>query len=201
MQLIGLTGGIATGKSTVSGMLRALGARLLDADEIARDVAEPGTPGLAEIARRFPGVVGADGRLDRAALGARVFSNEHERRALNAILHPRIQEAFIEKTRALVDQGVERVIYDAALLIENGLQQVMNAVILVTAPVEAQIARLVQRNGLTEQEARARIAAQLPLSEKQRHATWVIDNGGTIEATRDQVERVWSEINDMVPRP
>ncbi|HEX4620680.1 MAG TPA: dephospho-CoA kinase, partial [Myxococcaceae bacterium] len=93
MQLIGLTGGIATGKSTVSGMLRALGARLLDADEIARDVAEPGTPGLAEIARRFPGVVGADGRLDRAALGARVFSNEDERRALNAILHPRIQEA------------------------------------------------------------------------------------------------------------
>jgi dephospho-CoA kinase len=201
VQLIGLTGGIATGKSTVSGMLRALGARLLDADEIARDVAEPGTPGLAEIARRFPGVVGADGRLDRAALGARVFSNEDERRALNAILHPRIQEAFIEKTRALADQGVERVIYDAALLIENGLQQVMNAVILVTAPVEAQIARLVQRNGLTEQEARARIAAQLPLSEKQRHATWVIDNGGTIEATRDQVERVWSEINDMVPRP
>jgi len=201
VQLIGLTGGIATGKSTVSGMLRGLGAHLLDADEIAREVAEPGTPGLAEIAQRFPGVVGADGRLDRAALGARVFSNEEERRALNAILHPRIQQAFVEKTQALVDQGVEQVIYDAALLIENGLHKLMNGVILVTAPVESQVARLIQRNGLTEQEARARIAAQLPLSEKQRHATWVIDNSGTIEATRLQVERVWAEINAMLPRP
>jgi dephospho-CoA kinase len=182
-------------------MLRGSGAHLLDADEIAREVAEPGTPGLAEIAHRFPGVVGADGRLDRAALGARVFSNEEERRALNAILHPRIQQAFVEKTQALVDQGVEQVIYDAALLIENGLHKLMNGVILVTAPVESQVARLIQRNGLTEQEARARIAAQLPLSEKQRHATWVIDNSGTIEATRLQVERVWAEINAMLPRP
>jgi dephospho-CoA kinase len=201
VRLIGLTGGIATGKSTVSAMLRALGARILDADEIAREVVEPGTPGLSEIAERFPGVVAGDGRLDRAALGALVFANEGERRALNAILHPRIQEAFIEKTQRLASEGIELVIYDAALLIENALHQVMDGVILVIAPMGAQITRLVQRNGLSEQEARARIAAQLPLSEKQRHATWVIDNGGSVEATRLQVERLWAEINAMLPRP
>ncbi len=121
MKLYGLTGGIASGKSTVSRMLRELGAQVLDADVIAREVVEPGTPGLKAVAERFPGVLGPDGHLDRAKLGARVFGDPKERSALNAILHPLIGQEFLLRTHALARQGVERVLYDAPLLIENRL--------------------------------------------------------------------------------
>lgn len=194
MRLIGLTGGIASGKSTVSAILRELGAHVLDADEIAREVVEPGTPALADIARRFPGVVGPDGRLDRAALGARVFQDPGERAALNAIIHPRIQQAFLEKTQALAERGVEVVVYDAPLLIENGIHQWMNGVILVDAPRELQLARLMARNALSQEAAEQRLLAQLPLSEKRKHATWIVDNAGDLASTRAQVEAVWKTI-------
>jgi dephospho-CoA kinase len=197
VKLFGLTGGIATGKSTVSQMLRELGAQILDADEIAREVVEPGTPGLEEVARRFPGVVGTDGRLDRAALGARVFGIESERRALNAILHPLIQARFLEKTQALAEARVPRIVYDAALLIENGLHAFMDGVILVSAPRELQISRLSARNGLSRAEAEARIDSQLPLDEKRRHARWVVDNAGGLDETRKQVARIWSELSSL----
>ncbi len=195
MKLYGLTGGIATGKSTVSALLREKGAPILDADEIAREVVEPGTRGLEEVAARFPGVVGPDGRLDRAALGRRIFGDEPQRQALNAILHPRIQQAFLERTQALADQGAPLAIYDAALLFENQLQGLMDGVILVSAPRELQISRLAARNGLSRAQAEARIDSQLPLSEKEKLATWVVDNSGTIERTRAQVDRIWSEIH------
>ncbi len=191
MRLYGLTGGIASGKSTVSRMLRELGAQVLDADAIAREVVEPGTPGLAEVAARFPGVLGPDGRLDRAKLGARVFADPAERAALNALLHPRIGQAFLEKTQALATQGTQRVIYDAPLLIENGLHAGMDGVVLVWVPRELQKARLRARDGLDEQAAEARLAAQLPLDEKRAHATWIVDNSGELAATRAQVEEVW----------
>lgn len=191
MRLYGLTGGIASGKSTVSRMLRELGAHVLDADAIAREVVAPGTPGLAEVASRFPGVVGPDGRLDRAKLGARVFADPTERTALNALLHPRIGAAFLEKTQALAEQGVERVIYDAPLLIENGLHAGMDGVVLVWVPRELQKQRLMARDGLDAQAAEARLAAQLPLEEKRRHATWIVDNTGELTSTRAQVEEVW----------
>jgi dephospho-CoA kinase len=191
LRLYGLTGGIASGKSTVSRMLRDLGAHVLDADAIAREVVEPGTPGLAEVASRFPGVVGPDGRLDRAKLGARVFADPAERAALNALLHPRIGAAFLEKTQALAEQGVERVIYDAPLLIENGLHAGMDGVVLVWVPREVQKQRLMARDGLEAQAAEARLAAQLPLEEKRRHATWIVDNTGELTSTRAQVEEVW----------
>jgi dephospho-CoA kinase len=191
LRLYGLTGGIASGKSTVSRMLRELGAHVLDADAIAREVVEPGTPGLAEVAARFPGVVGPDGRLDRAKLGARVFADPAERAALNALLHPRIGAAFLEKTQALAEQGVERVIYDAPLLIENGLHAGMDGVVLVWVPREVQKQRLMARDGLDSQAAEARLAAQLPLEEKRRHATWLVDNTGDLTSTRAQVEEVW----------
>jgi dephospho-CoA kinase len=180
-------------------MLRELGAHVLDADEIAREVVEPGQPALAEVAARFPGVLGADGRLDRAALAARIFGNEGERRALNAILHPSIQQSFVEKSQALASQGVELIVYDAALLIENGLHALMNGVILVTAPPATQVSRLVRRNRLTEAEAQARIDAQLPMSEKAHHATWIIDNSGHLDQTREQVKRVWAQIHQQAP--
>jgi dephospho-CoA kinase len=194
MKLYGLTGGIASGKSTVSQMLRELGAELIDADQVAREVVEPGQPALTEIAARFPGVVGQDGRLDRAALGQRVFSDPAERKALNAIIHPRIQEAFLTRTQALAERGVERVVYDAPLLIENGLHAAMNGVILVSVPPEVQKARLIAREGLSPEAAQARIDSQLPLEEKRKHATWIVDNAGTREQTRAQVEAIWREI-------
>ncbi|HYV44395.1 MAG TPA: dephospho-CoA kinase [Myxococcaceae bacterium] len=194
MKRIGLTGGIASGKSTVSGILRALGADVIDADSLARDVVEPGTPGLAEVTRRFPGVLGADGRLDRAKLAARIFFDPAERAALNAILHPLIQAEFLRRTGELEAQGRPLVIYDAALLIENGLHRKMDAVVVVDAPEEVQRRRLMERNGLTREEADARLASQMPLREKVPLATWVVDNGGPPEATRAQVERIYREL-------
>jgi dephospho-CoA kinase len=191
MKLFGLTGGIASGKSTVSHMLRELGAHVLDADVIAREVVEPGTPGLKAVAERFPGVLGPDGRLDRAKLGARVFGDPKERAALNALLHPLIGQQFLLRTHALAQQGVERVIYDAPLLIENRLHEGMDGVVLVWVPREVQKARLRARDGLDEAAAEARLAAQLPLDEKRPHATWVVDNSGELGATRARVEEVW----------
>ena len=193
-KLIGLTGGIASGKSTVSGMLRELGVDVIDADGIAREVVEPGTPGLSEVSRRFPGVLGADGRLDRAKLGARIFFDPQERAALNALLHPLIQEEFRRRTAALEREGKPLVVYDAALLIENGLHRQMDAVVVVNAPEDVQRRRLMERNGLTREEADARLASQMPLRDKVPLATWVVDNGGPVEATRAQVERIFREL-------
>lgn len=191
MHVFGLTGGISSGKSTVTRMLRELGAEVLDADVLAREVVEPGTPGLAAIAERFPGVVGADGRLDRARLGARVFGNDAERAALNAITHPLVREAFVEKVQALEARGVERVIYDVPLLVEAGMHEWMEGVALVWVPRDLQKARLMARDGLDATAAEARLAAQLPLDDKRAHATWVIDNSGDLSSTREQVESVW----------
>jgi dephospho-CoA kinase len=191
VKIYGLTGGIASGKSTVTRMLRELGAHLLDADVIAREVVEPGTPGLKAVAERFPGVLGPDGRLDRAKLGARVFGDPKERAALNALLHPLIGQEFLLRTQALAEQGVERVLYDAPLLIENRLHEGMDGVLLVWVPREVQKARLRARDSLDEAAAEARLAAQLPLDEKRQHATWVVDNSGDLGATRAQVEGVW----------
>ncbi|WP_375765931.1 dephospho-CoA kinase [Archangium gephyra] len=194
MNIYGLTGGIASGKSTVSRMLRELGAEVLDADVIAREVVEPGTPGLQAVAERFPGVLDAHGRLDRAKLGARVFGDAKERAALNAILHPLIGQQFLLRTQELAERGLERVIYDAPLLIENRLHEAMNGVVLVWVPRELQKARLMGRDGLDEAAAEARLAAQLPLEEKRRHATWLVDNSGDLGTTRARVEEVWRAI-------
>ena len=196
MRLIGLTGGIASGKSTVSRALRALGAEVLDADVLAREVVEPGTPGLAAVAARFPGVVGADGRLDRAALGARVFADPAERAALNALLHPRIAEAFLARTAELAARGVDTVVYDAPLLVENRLHERMDGVVLVWVPRDVQKARLMARDGLDAAAAEARLAAQLPLDDKRPFATWLVDNSGPEAATRARVEQVWRAIRE-----
>jgi dephospho-CoA kinase len=194
MRVVGLTGGIASGKSTVSAMFRELGAPVIDADEVARDVVEPGSAGLEEVARRFPGVVDATGRLDRAALGRHVFADPAERRALEAILHPRIREEVARRLEALAHAGAAVAIYDAALLIENGLHRGLDGVIVVSAPESVQRARLAARDGLDEAAITARLAAQLPLADKRAHATWVVDNGGSLDGTRAQVRQIWEEI-------
>jgi len=143
MRVIGLTGGIASGKSTVAQMLTDLGVAVIDADELARQVVEPGEPALAEIAQRFPGVLTPEGRLNRPLLGEKIFGAESERLALNAIVHPRIHQLFLEKMRALAASGVDVAVYDAALLIENKLDQRMDGVIVVLVPPEVQVSRLV----------------------------------------------------------
>jgi dephospho-CoA kinase len=194
MRVVGLTGGIASGKSTVTAMFRELGAEVIDADQVARDVVEPGTAGLEAVALRFPGVVDASGRLDRVALGRRVFADPAERRALEAIVHPRIREEVTRRTEALSRAGVTVVLYDAALLIENGLHRGMDGVVLVSAPEEVQRARLAARDGLDEAAITARLAAQLPLADKRAHATWVVENGGSLDETRAQVRRIWENI-------
>ncbi|NVJ00865.1 dephospho-CoA kinase [Myxococcus sp. AM009] len=191
MHVFGLTGGIASGKSTVTRVLRELGAEVLDADVLAREVVEPGTPGLAAVAARFPGVVGSDGRLDRAKLGARVFGDPAERAALNDITHPLVRQAFMDKLQALEARGVARVIYDVPLLIESGMHAWMEAVAVVWVPRTVQKARLMSRDGLSSDAAEARLAAQLPLDDKRAHATWVIDNSGDLASTRAQVEAMW----------
>ncbi len=193
MRVYGLTGGIASGKSTVSEMFRSLGAEVLDADQVAREVVRPGEPALEEIRARFPGVVAGE-VLDRTALAARIFAAPAERLALNAILHPRIQAEVAARTAALAHRGAALALYNAALLIENGLHAALGGVVLVHVPREVQLARLMARDGLDRPDAEARLSAQLPLDEKRRHARWVVDNAGTREETRGQVESIWQAL-------
>jgi dephospho-CoA kinase len=190
VRIWGLTGNIGSGKSTVARMLRARGVPVVDADEVAREVVEPGTPALREIALRFPGVLRPDGSLDRKALAARVFADPAERKALNAIVHPRIADEVASRMAELAASGEKVAVYEAALIVENGLQSGLDGLILVTAPVEAQVERLRTREGMGEAEARARIAAQLPASEKARHATVVIDNSGSEAQLQARVDQV-----------
>ena len=194
-RIIGLTGGIASGKSTVSAMLRELGAHVIDADQVARDVVAPGTPALAEIQARFgPAVLHEDGALDRKKLGAIVFADPDARRALERITHPRIAAATQQEIARLASAGVDPVIYDAALIVENRLYTWMQGLIVVSVPPEVQVARLMIRDDIDEAAAQARIAAQLPLAEKVAVATHVIDNSGTRADTEAQVRALWERL-------
>lgn len=194
MKLIGLTGGIASGKSTVAQMLAELGVPIVDADQLARVVVEPGKPAWREIAERWPEVIRPDRTLDRARLGAIVFNDADERRALSRITIPRIAEEALRQVTELRERGEPIAVFEAATLFEEGLEGMVEGVLVVSLPPEQQIARLMARSGLTEAEARARLDAQLPLEEKVRRATWVIDNRGTREELRDKVAAIWEKI-------
>jgi dephospho-CoA kinase len=194
MRLIGLTGGIGTGKSTVAHMLAARGAVLVDADLLAREVVEPGTPALAEIAGEFgPGVLRADGSLDRTTLGAIVFADEGRRLQLNAITHPRVAELMRRRIAEALASPAPLVVVDVPLLFEGERGGMFEGVLLVWTPPEVQLARLVARDGWSEDEARRRIAAQMSVDEKRALATWVIDNSGTPAQTEAQVARWWRD--------
>lgn len=195
MKRIGLTGGIASGKSTVARLLEARGVPVIDADQIARQVVEPGSPGLAAIRSRWPGVV-RDGALDRKALGAIVFADPAERRALEAITHPLIRTEAARRFARAREAGASVVVYEAALLFENDLDRELDATILVAAPVEAQIERMRRRDGLSQEEAEARLRAQMPLDEKRRRATFVVENDGDLERLERRVSSLWSEIEE-----
>lgn len=193
--VIGLTGGIASGKSAVAALLRERGAAVVDADELARQVVAPGRPALAELVARFgPEILQPDGQLDRKKLGAIVFTDAQARADLGRITHPRIAQASQAAIAAAADAGAGIVFYEAALLVENGLHRNLDAVVVVAVPVQVQLQRLVQRDQLPLEAAEARIAAQLPLSEKLEAATWVIDNRHDPQALRREVERVVSAI-------
>ncbi len=199
-RIIGLTGGIACGKSTVANMLRTRGAHVIDADLLARQVVAPGTPALAEIAAHFgTDILHADGSLDRGKLGAQVFADEEARRALNAIIHPRIAQASQSEIARLAASGADPIIYEAALIAENKLYTWMDAVIVVNVPPEVQLARLLDRESLTEAQARDRIQSQLPQQDKIAIADFVIDNGHGVEETRAQVEQLWAQLRKGTP--
>jgi dephospho-CoA kinase len=195
VKIWGLTGNIGAGKSTVARLLVAGGIPVVDADLIAREVVQPGQPALADIRQRFgPGVILPDGALDRKAVAARVFGHPEELKALNAIVHPRIAERTAQRMSALEESGAKVAVYEAALLVENNSDLGMDGLVVVTAPVELQIARLHARDGLTEAEARARIAAQMPAEEKVKRATVVIENRGSQAELAAQVEALISRL-------
>ena len=195
MRVIGLTGGIASGKSTVARALEELGARVIDADRLAREVVEPGEPAYREIVETFGReILNPDQTIDRKKLGAIVFADPARRLALNAITHPRISAATQARLAALREIGVEVAIYEAALLVENKVHLWLDGLIVVAADEATQIARAVKRDGLTEEEARARVRAQAPLGDKLAVATWVVDTTGPIEETRRRVAELWDEI-------
>lgn len=180
MITLGLTGGIASGKSTVAARLRQLGAAIIDADAITRDLVRPGSPALAAIVERFgPTVLGGDGALDRATLGNIVFADSDARKDLEAILHPRIWKAALAERDRLERIGYHVVFYEAALLVETGTYKQLDGLIVVSAPTDVQQRRLVARDGHSLTQARARIEAQLPLHDKIKVAGWHLDNAGT----------------------
>jgi dephospho-CoA kinase len=195
MRLIGLTGGIATGKSTVNGMLATHGAAVIDADELAREAVRPGEPTLERVAERFgAGIMQPDGSLDRARLGAIVFADPTARRDLEAITHPRILELMQERIAAAMAGDSPLVVVDIPLLFENGRETMFEGVLLVYAPADVQVRRLHERNHLDDAAARQRISAQLPIDEKRARATWVIDNGGDLDATQREVDAWWDSV-------
>jgi len=194
MRVIGLTGGIGSGKSTVAGFLRELGVLVIDADEGARAVVEPGTPGLRAVVDAFGvGILDGD-RLDRAKLAAIVFNDPKALATLNSITHPLVREWSALRMSAAAEDGRSEVVQDIPLLFENGLEGLFEATILVWIPAELQVRRLVAGRGFSEPDARARIARQLPIDAKRARATHLIDNSGSPAATRAQTERVWTEI-------
>ncbi|UVS80316.1 dephospho-CoA kinase [Actinokineospora sp. UTMC 2448] len=190
MLRIGLSGGIGSGKSTVAGRLAEHGALVIDADRVAREVVEPGTDGLAEIAAEFGRDVIVDGALDRAALAARVFTDDDARKRLNAIVHPRVAARTAELIATAPADAV--VVHDVPLLVENGLAPFYHLVIIVDAPVETRVERLVGR-GLAEADARARIAAQADEAARRALADVWLDNSGTPDLVLAEVDALWAD--------
>ena len=191
MLRIGLTGGIGSGKSTVSALLAARGAVIVDADRIAREVVEPGTPGLEAVVAAFgPGVLTPEGALDRPALAAVVFADPDARRRLDGIVHPLVRARAAELVAAAPPDAV--VVQDVPLLVETGQASSYDLVLVVEADLDTRVRRLVGR-GVSEEDARARIAAQATDEQRRAVADVVLDNSGTVEELEAQVERFWAE--------
>ncbi|MGP9725011.1 dephospho-CoA kinase [Corynebacterium sp. AOP40-9SA-29] len=193
MRIIGLTGGIGSGKTTVAERLRQKGAFVVDADKVAREIVEPGQPALAELADAFDGVITEDGGLDRAELARQAFATREATDKLNAITHPRIRARTTELFETAAAEGREVVVYDMPLLIENGETETVDTVLVVDAPDETRITRLVAR-GLDEDDARRRLAAQVDRDTRLAVADVVLDNGGDVESLIAQVDAFWEKV-------
>jgi dephospho-CoA kinase len=192
--LVGLTGGIGSGKSTVAHLLEERGAVVYDADVLARAAVEPGTPGHEAVVARFgAGVIAPGGEIDREALASVVFADPEARRDLEGIVHPEVRRLFAEASDDYRDTD-RVVVLSAPLLVETGMHTAFEVLVVVSAPVETQVERLVRERGMSEEQARARIAAQAPLEEKAAAADVIIDNGGPIEELERQVDRLWGDL-------
>jgi dephospho-CoA kinase len=198
MLLVGLTGGIGSGKSTVTRMLEERGAVVLDADVFAREAVRGGSEGFRRVVERFgKGIVGPDGELDRPRLASIVFNDREALGDLEAIVHPQVRRLIADGIGAHLDTG-DVVVLVNPLLIEMGTHRDCDVVVVVSASSETQVARSVER-GMAEDDVRARIAAQLPLEERARQADVIIDNEGSLEDLRGQVDRLWDRLAGTVP--
>lgn len=195
MVKVGLTGGIGAGKSEVSRLLASYGAVVVDADKIAREVVEPGTPGLAAVVEEFgEGVLTPDGTLDRPKLGGIVFNDPEKLKALNAIVHPLVGARSAELEASAGPDAV--VVHDVPLLTENGLAPLYDTVVVVDAAPQTQLDRLVRLRGMAEDEAKSRMAAQATREQRLAIADLVVDNDGPLEALEPQVRAVWERLRD-----
>ncbi|MEK4386839.1 dephospho-CoA kinase [Solibacillus sp. FSL W7-1464] len=194
--IIGLTGSIASGKSTVAKMIESYGLPIVDADVVARKVVEPGTPTLKKIAEAFgPEVIAQDGSMDRAKVGSMIFHNEEMRKTLNGIIHPAIREEMLRQRDEFISFGEKNIFMDIPLLFESKLEHFVEKIIVVSVNKEVQLKRLMERNGFTEEEANARIATQIPVKEKEKLADAVIHNNCTLEDTAIQLQNILYEWN------
>ncbi|MFH1151343.1 MAG: dephospho-CoA kinase [Actinomycetota bacterium] len=199
--VVGLTGGIASGKTEVDRALEDLGATVIDADAVARDVVQPGLPAYEACIREFgEGILGPDARIDRASLAALVFSDEEKRRLLNSITHPRIVAEIVrrvnEKAENLLPDDVPAVVIDAALIVDIGATAIFDLLLVVTTPEETRVGRMLSDRGMSEDEARSRIASQIPEDARVEMADLVITNDGSLRELREAVGRVWGEISE-----
>ncbi|MGN7479081.1 dephospho-CoA kinase [Solibacillus silvestris] len=194
--IIGLTGSIASGKSTVAKMIQSYSLPIVDADLVARQVVEPGSPTLEKIAEAFgQEVLSEDGTMDRAKVGSIIFRDESMRQQLNAIIHPAIREEMIRQRDEFISYGEKNVFMDIPLLFESKLEHFVEKIIVVSVSEEVQLQRLMARNSLTEEEAKTRIATQIPVKEKEALAHAVIHNNGTLEDTAIQLQNILYEWN------
>ena len=194
MRIIGLTGGIGSGKTTVAERLRQKGAFIVDADKVAREVVEPGQPALAELAEAFDGVIADEGVLDRAELARQAFATPEATQKLNAITHPRIRERTSELFATAREEGREVVVYDMPLLIENGETGMVDTVLVVDTTDEIRVRRLVDSRGLDEDDARRRINAQIDREARLAAADVILDNSGDVESLIGQVDDFWEKV-------
>ena len=194
MRVIGLTGGIASGKSTVTRMLREAGAPVVDADAIVHELQTPGAPVTLAIAREFgPEVIGPGGALDRAALGRIVFADPARRKMLEGIVHPAVRARMWDDVERYRQKGHQAVVLDIPLLFESNMDRTVDLIWVVYVDRETQVSRLMARDAMSREEAERRIGAQMSLDEKRRRANLVIDNQGTVEETRAKVQAAWHQ--------
>ncbi|ARK31690.1 dephospho-CoA kinase [Halalkalibacter krulwichiae] len=191
---IGLTGGIASGKSTVSKMVEDMGVPVIDADKVAREVVEPGSEALEKIRNHFGStILNEDGTLARKKLGAIIFQDPKERQVLNGIVHPAVRKRMEEWKQHYLNEGHQTIVYDIPLLFESNLFHLVDKVIVVYVDYETQLKRLMERDQAGEQDAIQRIASQMPLAEKREQADYIIDNSYSLEETKKQLEGILKE--------